>query len=51
MMEISMADYAHKVVITSSIYPSTVSEYDVYCHYAPVLAGECLSLIFSVLKL
>ncbi|TFK62180.1 squalene synthase [Pluteus cervinus] len=45
-----MADYAHKAATTGSIYLSTISEYDLYCHYVAGLVGEGLSRIFSASK-
>ena len=41
-----MVDYAHKAATTGSIYLSTISEYDLYCHYVPGLVGEGLFRIF-----
>ena len=49
-METGMADYAHKAATTGTIYLSTVSEYDLYCHYVAGLVGEGLSRIFSASK-
>jgi farnesyl-diphosphate farnesyltransferase len=49
-METGMADYAHKAATTGSIYLSTISEYDLYCHYVAGLVGEGLSRIFSASK-
>ena len=46
-MDTSMADYAHKAHTTGFIYLSTISEYDLYCHYVPGLVGEGLFRIFS----
>ena len=42
-----MADYAHKAATTGSIYLSTISEYDLYCHYVPSLVEEGFFRIFS----
>ncbi|KAG9308041.1 squalene synthase [Chiua virens] len=46
-MEVGMADYAHKAATTGSIYLSTVTEYDLYCHYVAGLVGEGLTAIWS----
>ena len=45
-----MADYAHRAATTGSVYLSTISEYDLYCHYVAGLVGEGLSRIFSASK-
>lgn len=37
-----MVDYAHKAAAIGSIYVSTISIYDLYCHYVPGLIGERL---------
>jgi len=42
-----MADFAHKAATTGSIYPETIEEYDLYCHYVAGLVGEGLSRLFS----
>jgi len=48
--ETGMADYAHKAATTGSIYLSTISEYDLYCHCVAGLVGEGFSRIFSASK-
>ena len=45
-METSLADDAYKATITGSLYLFTVSEYDLHCHYIPVLFGKGLFRIF-----
>lgn len=47
-----MADYAHEAVATTtgSIYLSTISEHNLYCHYVADLVGKGLSRIFSASK-
>ena len=54
-MASGMADYAHVAATSASssspngsIYLSTISEYDLYCHYVAGLVGEGLSRIFAV---
>jgi len=37
--ETGMGDYAHKAATTGSIYLSTISEYDLYCHCVAGLVG------------
>ncbi|KAH7910250.1 squalene synthase [Hygrophoropsis aurantiaca] len=46
-MENGMADYAHKAIMTGTVYLDTVAEYDLYCHYVAGLVGEGLTRIWS----
>ena len=46
-MQTGMADYAHKAATTNTIYIETISEYNLYCHYAAGLVGEGLTRIWS----
>lgn len=47
-MEIGMADYAHKAVLSSTgTYIDDIEEFDLYCHYVAGLVGEGLSRLFA----
>ena len=46
-MQVGMADYAHKVQTTGSVYVEKTEEYDLYCHYVAGLVGEGLSGLFA----
>ena len=43
-----MADYAHQAAIAKGVvYLETITDYELYCHYAAGLVGEGLSRLFS----
>jgi len=47
-METGMADFAHQAATAKGIvYIETITDYDLYCHYAAGLVGEGLSRLFS----
>ncbi len=47
-MEIGMADFAHKAVMSSTgVYIDDIEEFDLYCHYVAGLVGEGLSRLFA----
>lgn len=47
-METGMADFAHRAALSkTSPYLSTISEFDLYCHYVAGLVGEGLSGLFA----
>ncbi|OBZ74155.1 Squalene synthase [Grifola frondosa] len=46
-MENGMADFAHKAATTNSLYPESIAEYDLYCHYVAGLVGEGLTRFWS----
>jgi len=47
-MENGMADYAHQAATAKGIvYLETITDYELYCHYAAGLVGEGLSRLFS----
>ncbi|KAG8815290.1 bifunctional farnesyl-diphosphate farnesyltransferase/squalene synthase [Serendipita sp. 401] len=47
-METGMADFAHRAATSKTIpYLSTITEYDLYCHYVAGLVGEGLSRLFA----
>ena len=47
-METGMADFAHRAETSKGVpYLTTISEYDLYCHYVAGVVGEGLSRLFS----
>jgi len=47
-MEIGMADYAHKAIMSpTGTYIDDIEEFDLYCHYVAGLVGEGLSRLFA----
>jgi farnesyl-diphosphate farnesyltransferase len=46
-MEVGMADFAHRNIVTGEIYLEQIADCDLYCHYVAGLVGEGLSRLFA----